>query len=98
MPSLENTSASKPSSTRAVDDMDARHAGLAGGGGVDGLGEHLGHECPASVRQHRFEVGDGIWRITWSPTRMPSWVVMNISLMALSASATASATPSELTR
>ena len=39
-----------------------------------------------------------IWRMTRSPTRMPSWVVMKISFMALSASATATATLSELTR
>ena len=40
----------------------------------------------------------GSWRITRLPTWMPSCVVMNISLVALSASATARATPSELTR
>ena len=33
----------------AVDDMDARHAGLAGGGGVDGLGEHVRDARPSSA-------------------------------------------------
>ncbi len=83
----------------AVDDVDARHAGLAGGDGVEGLGKLLRARmslfCSASTDSRS---ATSICRMSRPWTRMPSCVVMKINLMAFSASATATATPSEFTR
>ena len=41
----------------AVDDVDPRHAGLAGGGGVVRLGKNFGRETAFVVRQQRIQIG-----------------------------------------
>ncbi len=43
----------------AVDDVDARHPGFAGGGGVNGLGKQVGGDGLPLERQDRLEVGQG---------------------------------------
>src|ERR1039458_9105940 len=43
----------------AIDDVNARHASLAGGRGVDGLGEHVRLHVVLLQREHRFQVRDG---------------------------------------
>ena len=98
MPSLENTSASKPSSTRPLMTWTRCTPGVAGGGGVPRLGKHLRRK-PGLLRQQRVQV-----RHEHLPDELALMhqsrrcVVMKINLVAFNASATATATLSELTR